>query len=233
MLTFCFYTCLYSLLSVIQWLNMLIRIYFSSESWHHKLFLANRLLQMSYFCENLNGLLSIYYFVYFQNLIGNWTQIWLEKINKKHQNLLVKNWKLRIWYFICFICFMWLARFQILICEPQSIWCKLLVLSWLYSNHSSKIAWFCGEIKSKTTKLHTCFALHGCDWSFPIFNLFHSICHHGSNLGWSHGYSRSCRGAITISGFFHFRFGFLDHRYTVQGVGINPILLGSLGVFSY
>ena len=27
---------------------------------------------------------------------------------------------------------MWFARFQILICEPQSIWCKLLVLSQLY-----------------------------------------------------------------------------------------------------
>ena len=27
---------------------------------------------------------------------------------------------------------MWFARFQILICEPQSIWRKLLVLSWLY-----------------------------------------------------------------------------------------------------
>ena len=28
------------------------------------------------------------------------------------------------------------ARFQILICEPQSIWCKLLVLSWLYNKGS-------------------------------------------------------------------------------------------------
>ena len=27
---------------------------------------------------------------------------------------------------------MWFARFQILICEPQSIWRKLLLLSWLY-----------------------------------------------------------------------------------------------------
>ena len=37
-------------------------------------------------------------------------------------NLLVKNWKLRVW---C-------SLFQILICEPQSIWHELLVLSWLY-----------------------------------------------------------------------------------------------------
>ena len=27
--------------------------------------------------------------------------------------------------------FMWFERFQILVCEPQSIWRKLLVLSWL------------------------------------------------------------------------------------------------------
>ena len=32
--------------------------------------------------------------------------------------------------------FMWFARFQILISEPQSIWCKLLVLSWLYRGSS-------------------------------------------------------------------------------------------------
>ena len=35
------------------------------------------------------------------------------------------------WSFLfCF--FVWFARFQILICEPQSIWHKFLVLSWLY-----------------------------------------------------------------------------------------------------
>ena len=35
------------------------------------------------------------------------------------------------WCFLfCF--FMWFAPFQILIIEPQSIWHKLLVLSWLY-----------------------------------------------------------------------------------------------------
>ena len=37
---------------------------------------------------------------------------------------------LAFWCFLfCF--FMWFARFQISICEPQSIWSKLLVLSWL------------------------------------------------------------------------------------------------------
>ena len=38
---------------------------------------------------------------------------------------------LKLWCFLfCF--FMWFAGFQILICELQSIWRKLLVLSWLY-----------------------------------------------------------------------------------------------------
>ena len=33
---------------------------------------------------------------------------------------------------------MWFGRFQILICEPQSIWRKLLVLSWLYLLYSDQ-----------------------------------------------------------------------------------------------
>ena len=64
-------------------LDYSIEFIFLSECWYYKLFPAHRLFQMSYFCENLNGLLSIYYFVYFQNLIGNWTQIWLEKNKQK------------------------------------------------------------------------------------------------------------------------------------------------------
>ena len=55
----------------------------------------------------------------------------MKKQNKKIKmlDLLIKNWTLRVWLF--FISF---ARFQILICELQSIWRKLLVLSWLYLN---------------------------------------------------------------------------------------------------
>ena len=34
------------------------------------------------------------------------------------------------WLLVCF--FMWFVRFKTLICEPQSIWHKLLLLSWLY-----------------------------------------------------------------------------------------------------
>ena len=49
----------------------------------------------------------------------------------KMLDLLVKNWKLRVWWFL-FHFFMWFAWFQILICEPQSIGRKLLALSWLY-----------------------------------------------------------------------------------------------------
>ena len=44
---------------------------------------------------------------------------------------------------------MWFARFQILIFEPQSIWCKLLVLSWIYSHYqkSPHFEWFSGQVK--------------------------------------------------------------------------------------
>ena len=41
---------------------------------------------------------------------------------------------------------MWFTKFQILISEPQSIWRKLLVLSWLYwSRKISKIFWWNGK----------------------------------------------------------------------------------------
>ena len=52
-----------------------------------------------------------------------------QKKTIKMLNLLVKNWKLRVW---CYIFFMWFARFQILVCESQSIWRNVLVLCWLY-----------------------------------------------------------------------------------------------------
>ena len=59
-------------------------------------------------------------------------QITWKEWNKEHQTL--SFWflfiNLAFWCFLfCF--FMRFARFQILICEPQSIWCKLLVQSWL------------------------------------------------------------------------------------------------------
>ena len=46
----------------------------------------------------------------------------------------MKNWKLlkSLVFFVSFF-FMWFARFQILLCEPQSIWCNLLELSYLTS----------------------------------------------------------------------------------------------------
>ena len=60
-----------------------------------------------------------------------------EKIGKnetKNIRLLVFSFSpidLSFWCILfCFV--MWIARFQILISEPQSIWRKLLVLSWLY-----------------------------------------------------------------------------------------------------
>ena len=68
---------------------------------------------------------------------GSHFRIWnlannMKKQNKKHQNARFIDEKLknRSLMFFVFFFFMWLARFQILICEPQSIWHKL-VLNWL------------------------------------------------------------------------------------------------------
>ena len=55
------------------------------------------------------------------------------KIFEKNQNAKAIGEKLKTnGYVHLFIYIMWLGRLQILICEPQSIWHKLLVLSWLY-----------------------------------------------------------------------------------------------------
>ena len=51
--------------------------------------------------------------------------------NKEHQTLNFSSIALGFWWVFCFV-FMWFARFQILICEQQSIWSKLLLLSQLY-----------------------------------------------------------------------------------------------------
>ena len=61
-------------------------------------------------------------------------QITWNKWNEQHQTLsfqfFINKWWFW-WFLFCF--FVWFARFQILICEPQSIWRKVLVLSWLYN----------------------------------------------------------------------------------------------------
>ena len=71
-------------------------------------------------------------------LCGSHNEMWnlvnhVKKLNKNIR-LLVFSFSainLAFWCFLfCF--FMWFARFQSLICEPQTIWRKLLVLSWLY-----------------------------------------------------------------------------------------------------
>ena len=48
--------------------------------------------------------------------------------------------------------FMSFARFQILISEPQSIWRKLLVLSWLYKPAAQK-SWFLKNHLLRTSKV--------------------------------------------------------------------------------
>ena len=68
---------------------------------------------------------------------------------KSHQQSETKNIRLLLFSFspiglafwcVLFCFFMWIARFQILISEPQSIWRKLLVLSWLYIHTYSPIS---------------------------------------------------------------------------------------------
>ena len=66
-----------------------------------------------------------------------------------HCNCGVLSFKLTS-YYIGF--FMWFARFQILICEPQSIWCKLLLLSWLYMRN-----WFSTESCQNFLRKKKCF----------------------------------------------------------------------------
>ena len=58
-----------------------------------------------------------------------------KKLNKEHQTLSFQffiNKSSNLMFFVLFCFFVRFARFQILICKPQSIWSKLLILSWLY-----------------------------------------------------------------------------------------------------
>ena len=60
---------------------------------------------------------------------------WEKKLSKEHQILSIQffiNISSILMFFVLFCFFMRFARFQILICEPQSIWRKVLVLSLLY-----------------------------------------------------------------------------------------------------
>ena len=59
---------------------------------------------------------------------------------------------------LCFIFVMWFAIFQILICEPQSIMRKLLILSWLY-NKSYILLKLCSILWNclKQNKMHLLF----------------------------------------------------------------------------
>ena len=50
---------------------------------------------------------------------------------------------------------MWFARFYILLNEPQSIWCKLLALSWLYETLEKKDLLIFVTLQSKVIELKT------------------------------------------------------------------------------
>ena len=88
--------------------------FYVGEQWIHQLFCKYKC--STYVFKSL-GLKSTHY----KKLAPNALQF-------TYQNL--KSCKFHECFLFCF--FMWFARFQILISEPQSIWRKLLVMSWLY-----------------------------------------------------------------------------------------------------
>ena len=59
-------------------------------------------------------------------------QITWKNKTKNIRLLVFSFWSIDFIFWSLFCFFMWFARLQILICEPQSLWHKLLVLSWLY-----------------------------------------------------------------------------------------------------
>ena len=66
----------------------------------------------------------------------------------------------------CFL--VWFARFQILICEPQSIWRELLLLSWLYVDEAI--------IRNRATKMATLNLVknlyNSIPWFYRLFNVY-------------------------------------------------------------
>ena len=72
------------------------------------------------------------------------------KNETKNIRLLVFSFSIITLVFWCFLFhfFMWFGRFQILICEPESIWRKFLVLSWLYLRHLKIVVLFlCNKLR--------------------------------------------------------------------------------------
>ena len=68
-------------------------------------------------------------------LCGSHIQIWNTANHmKKTQTKNIRCLSSKIYHFDVFfvLFFIWFPRFQILICEPQSIWRSLFALSWLY-----------------------------------------------------------------------------------------------------
>ena len=66
---------------------------------------------------------------------------------------------------------MWFARSQILICEPQSIWRKLLLLSWLYLTSSKYVldTFVIKNVQEIKIQLKTCKVWHAN--KFPCYKL--------------------------------------------------------------
>ena len=101
----------------------------------------------------------------------------MKKQNKKHQNAKSIGEKLKTKgvCVLCFIFFMWFATFQILICEPQSIW--LLVLSWLYKLETA-LKRFHKQIKKKIVKSR----FGSVSWKLRSWNIYQTAFFLGSLL---------------------------------------------------
>ena len=81
-------------------------------------------------------------------------------------------------FFVSFF-FMWFARYQISICEPQSIWQKLLVLSWLCIHQPQEFFMLmdhCTVQSPKYSNMHVPFSIQ-----FTVLLSFASLCSSSSH----------------------------------------------------
>ena len=89
-------------------------------------------------------------------------------------------WLQKAFWCFLFCFFMWFARFQILISEPQSIWRKLLVLSLLYILRNFEFGIFPKELKYQFSDVSAlCHVAKFCDATKAarrvIFNCFGAL----------------------------------------------------------
>ena len=87
-------------------------------------------------------------------LYGSLVKIWnlanhIKKQNKKHQNAKFIGKKLKTKGLMFFVSFFFYKICKFLICEQQSIWRKLHVLSWFYTIQIFYSLWAVNDVKEK------------------------------------------------------------------------------------